>query len=58
MNLGPRTIRKRPVPMVTDRATFDHFRNISRRTVTLPSVFSLVAMGETTAAMALRKSIR
>ena len=43
---------------VRDRATFDHFRKTSRRSAGLPSVFSFVAMGATTAAMATMNSIR
>ena len=44
--------------MVSDKAAFDHFRKISRRSDIFPSVFSLVAIGETTAAMDPMKSIR
>ena len=58
MNCGPRVTRKSPIMSVRDRATFDHFRKISRRSGIFPSVFSLVAIGETTAAMDPMKSIR
>src|SRR5947199_9639713 len=42
MNLGPRTIRKRPAMMVSDNAAFDHFRKISRRSDNFTSVDSLL----------------
>ena len=58
MNVGPNTMRKRPAISVSDRATFDHFRNISLSSSDFPSVASFVAIGETTAAMAITKSIR
>ena len=44
--------------MLKESATFDHFRKISFSSSRLPSAFSFVAIGVTTAAMAMTNSIK
>jgi len=58
MNRGPSTIRNRPDMIVRDKATFDHVKNISLMSSTLPRVFRLVVIGATTASIAITNSIR
>ena len=58
MNRGPNTIRKRPAISVSDIAILDHLRNTWRSSAPRPSMFSFVAIGITTAAIAMTNSIR
>ncbi|MND01931.1 hypothetical protein D3C83_211180 [compost metagenome] len=58
MNRGPSTIRNSPAISVSDSEIFDHLRNIALSSSRLPSVSSFVAIGATTAAIAMVKSIR
>src|SRR5437879_2568105 len=58
MNRGPRTMRNNPAIIVSERAILDHLRKISRSSDVRPCVFSRVAIGITTAAIAMMNSIR
>src|SRR5947209_1734737 len=56
MNRGPRTMRNNPAIIVSERAILDHLRKISRSSDVRPCVFSRVAIGITTAAIAMMNS--
>ena len=58
MKRGPKSRKKRHAMSVSESAILDHLRKISVSCARSPSVFSFVAIGETTAAMATMNSIK